>query len=122
FVSPIQPYVLTPACFKHSRKGIEKNEIWRDSNVVLWAGQCPKRSKTEVAASRRDVCYAPVSGHRQTDSACPKLSCQCDRVTAPNPRIFHEFRRHKDFNTYPRRPTIKFGFLEWLEVAFFEPP
>jgi hypothetical protein len=24
---PIQPNVLTPACFKHSWKGIQKNEI-----------------------------------------------------------------------------------------------
>jgi hypothetical protein len=29
-------------------------------------------SKTEVAALRRDVCFAPVSGHRQAVSACPK--------------------------------------------------
>jgi hypothetical protein len=28
--------------------------------------------KTEVAALRRDVCFAPVSGHRQAISACPK--------------------------------------------------
>src|SRR5258708_25741476 len=29
-------------------------------------------SKTEVAALQRDVCFAPVSGHRQGVSACPK--------------------------------------------------
>jgi hypothetical protein len=29
-------------------------------------------SKTEVAALRRDVCFTPVSGHRQAVSACPK--------------------------------------------------
>jgi hypothetical protein len=29
-------------------------------------------SKTEVAALRRDVCFAHVSGHRQAVSACPK--------------------------------------------------
>src|SRR5258707_1397180 len=28
--------------------------------------------KPEVAALRRDVCFAPVSGHRQAVSACPK--------------------------------------------------
>jgi hypothetical protein len=27
FELPIQPNVLTPACFKHSWKGIQKNEI-----------------------------------------------------------------------------------------------
>jgi hypothetical protein len=30
------------------------------------------RSKTEVAALRRDVCFTPVSGHRQAVSAGPK--------------------------------------------------
>jgi hypothetical protein len=30
------------------------------------------RSKTEVAALRRDVCFAPINGHRQAVSACPK--------------------------------------------------
>ncbi len=30
-------------------------------------------SKTEVAALRQDVCFAPVSGHRQAVSACPKM-------------------------------------------------
>jgi hypothetical protein len=29
-------------------------------------------AKTEVAALRRDVCFAPVSGHRQAASACLK--------------------------------------------------
>jgi hypothetical protein len=29
-------------------------------------------SKTEVAALHRDVCFAPVSGHRQAVSVCPK--------------------------------------------------
>jgi hypothetical protein len=29
-------------------------------------------SKPEVAAVRRDVCFAPVNGHRQAVSACPK--------------------------------------------------
>jgi hypothetical protein len=28
--------------------------------------------KTEVADLRRDVCFAPESGHRQAVSACPK--------------------------------------------------
>ena len=36
-------------------------------------------SKTEVAALRRDVCFAPVSGHRQAVSACPKK--------VPNPEV-----------------------------------
>jgi hypothetical protein len=31
-------------------------------------------SKTEVAALRRDVCFAPVSGHRQ---ACLGMSEKC---------------------------------------------
>jgi hypothetical protein len=30
------------------------------------------RVKAEVAASRRDVCFASVSGHRQAVSACLK--------------------------------------------------
>lgn len=29
-------------------------------------------SETEIAVLRRDVCFAPVSGHRQAVSACPK--------------------------------------------------
>ena len=29
-------------------------------------------SRTEVATLRRDVCFCPVSGHRQAVSACPK--------------------------------------------------
>ena len=65
FEPPIQPYLLTPAYFKHSRKGNQENETWSDSNVVLWAGQCPQGSKTEVAALRRDGCFAPVNRHRQ---------------------------------------------------------
>ena len=28
FEPPIQPNLLTPACFKHSRKGNQKTEIW----------------------------------------------------------------------------------------------
>jgi hypothetical protein len=36
-------------------------------------------SKPEVAALRRDVCFAPVSGHRQAVSACPK-SAMCGRL------------------------------------------
>jgi len=31
---PIQPNVLTPDCFKHSWKAIQKNGIWCDSNAV----------------------------------------------------------------------------------------
>src|SRR5467141_901388 len=33
-------------------------------------------SKSEVTASRRDVCFCPVSGHRQAVSACPKSAPQ----------------------------------------------
>ena len=37
------------------------------------SGRHPKPfTKTEVAALRRDVCFAPVSGHRQAVPACPK--------------------------------------------------
>jgi hypothetical protein len=38
--------------------------------AAMW--KCASSSKTEVAALRRDVCFAPVSGHRQAVSACPK--------------------------------------------------
>jgi hypothetical protein len=33
-------------------------------------------SKSEVTALRRDVCFCPVSGHRQAVSACPKSAPQ----------------------------------------------
>jgi len=31
-----------------------------------------KGSKTEVTASRQDVCFTLVSGHRQASATCPK--------------------------------------------------
>jgi hypothetical protein len=31
----------------------------------------PSGPKTEVAALRRDICFAPVNGHRLAVSACP---------------------------------------------------
>src|SRR5258706_7937864 len=34
-------------------------------------------SKPEVAALRRGVCFAPVSGHRQAVSACSKRAHKC---------------------------------------------
>jgi hypothetical protein len=43
----------------------------RASYAQIWS-LCPRWSKTEVAALRRDVCFAPVSGHRQAVPACPK--------------------------------------------------
>jgi hypothetical protein len=41
-------------------------------------------SKTEVAALRRDVCFAPVSGHRQAVSACPKSANTRTRYLVDN--------------------------------------
>ena len=43
----------------------------RDCSMQCWR-MSRSGSKTEVAALRRDVCFAPVSGHRQAVSACPK--------------------------------------------------
>jgi hypothetical protein len=37
-------------------------------------------SKTEVAALRRDVCFARVSGHRQAVSGCPKKCRYCSLI------------------------------------------
>ena len=40
-------------------------------------------SKTEVAALRRDVCFAPINGHRQAVSACPKSATLGHRTKLP---------------------------------------
>ena len=39
-------------------------------------------SKTEVAALRRDVCFASVSGHRQAVSACPLCAANTRHLEA----------------------------------------
>ena len=58
--------------------------------LIRWSGRPSKQfeadpswhedvclgSKPEVPALRRDVCFTPVSGHRQAVSACPK-SADC---------------------------------------------
>jgi hypothetical protein len=49
--APVQSNVLTPACFEHSWKGIQENEIWYDSNVVL----CRSMSATGQSRRFRDV-------------------------------------------------------------------
>src|SRR5258707_10795845 len=43
--------------------------------------------KPEVAALRRDVCFAPVSGHRQAVLACPKSAAS----SIGRRKIFHHF-------------------------------
>ena len=47
-------------------------------SMVVDAGHCPQW-ETEVAALWRDDCFAPVSGHRQAVSACPK---KCQQATS----------------------------------------
>ncbi len=44
-------------------------------------------SKTEVAALRQDVCFAPVSGHRQAVSACPKSANRRHRTSLTSATI-----------------------------------
>src|SRR6266849_2473186 len=44
-------------------------------------------SKTEVAALQRDVCFAPVSGHRRGVSACPKSAKGLNRSRGRRPRL-----------------------------------
>src|SRR4029077_19571107 len=53
----IQSNVLTPACFEHSWRGIQKNEIWCDSNVVL----CRSMSATGQTRTSRPRCRMSVS-------------------------------------------------------------
>jgi hypothetical protein len=56
--------------------GYDKAQSYANPGFRAMAGSPFLGSKTEVAALRRDVCFAPVSGHRQAVSACPK-SADC---------------------------------------------
>ena len=51
-------------------------------------------SKTEVAAFRRDVCFAPVSELRQAGSACPKSA-----INGPTRRLAKCERKRTVFRT-----------------------
>jgi hypothetical protein len=42
-------------------------------------------SKTEVAVLRQDVCFCPMSGHRQAVSACP--FCAPEAAIGAGPRM-----------------------------------
>jgi hypothetical protein len=46
----------------------------------LTAAKPRSGSNSEVAALRRDVCFAPVNGHRQAVSACPKSAMKRHRT------------------------------------------
>src|SRR5260370_23532227 len=50
-------------------------------------------SKTEVAALQRDVCFAPVSVHRQAVSACPKTATGRNRSRGRTVRLTTRRRR-----------------------------
>src|SRR5258708_40362394 len=52
-------------CFCPTNDGCCESAVLRALDVAFG-------SKTEVAALRRGVCFAPVSGHRQAVLACPQ--------------------------------------------------
>jgi hypothetical protein len=74
-------------------------------------------SKTEVAALRRYVCIAPVSGHRQAVSACPKAADSVEKAFGWRPKILgaaDAFYRGdvKDLSLHPKSITDLRGGVE----------